>query len=216
MVLLAFIKNFWKTTRYHEGFWRNRKADWKTSYFDTWDHPHRKEIITHLRTMKFGSLFEVGCSSGPNLYLISKCFPQVQIGGLDVNEEAIQTAKNLLGDQAVMLAGKADDILLSDGSADVVLTDACLIYVGPKRIHNTLKELKRVARKNVIFIEWHSPSWRNRWIMRLLDGYNVYDYKKLLEQHGFWDIEIKKLPPYWGDQKGNAWGMFGTMITAKV
>ena len=42
-----------------------------------------------------------------------------------------------------------------DKSFDVVFTDALLIYIGPDKIRNVVEEMLRVARKGLLFTEWH-------------------------------------------------------------
>ncbi len=201
------------STKQHETYWKEREADWKTSYFDTWTHPHRAEILRALNEWKFGSLFEIGCNAGPNLHIIQKAFPNIQVGGLDINEASIETAKQLLGPLAVLQAGKATDIFLSDGASDVIMTDACLIYIAPSEIDRVIEEIKRIGRKYVLFVEFHSISPFKRLGLKLAGNYYAYNYKKLLEKHGFADIEIRKLPDYWN---GEPWKTFGHLITAKI
>ena len=188
--------------------------DWKQSYFE--DHPHRELIIDTLRKYPAGSVIEFGCASGYNLHKIRQSFPHMEIGGIDISEEAIATAKRLLPeDTAVLEACSADSVFLSDKSADVVLTDMCLIYFDPMSIRNVLKEVRRVARKYVILIEFHHTNWFKRLALRLLTGYNSYNYRKLLEKKGFSDMEFYKLTeadwPGGAPQKQFAW-----LIIAKV
>ena len=202
------IKNFF--TFRHKRYWKNRQLDWIPSYF-TPDHVHRELIIKALRGMKFGSVLEIGCGAGANLYKISQRFPGVEIGGIDINKEAIETCKKLMPEAAVFEVSSADKMFLQDKSADVVLTDACLIYIDPLHINKVMKEIKRVSRKYVLFVEFHSIRWWNRLCLRLYDGYNAYNYRKLLKKHGFYDIEVYKIK----DSEWPGWGSFGFVIAAK-
>lgn len=206
------MRNF--LTSRHISYWKKRPIDWKAAYH-TPDHPHRGLIIKALKHVRFHSLIEAGCATGANLYKIRENFPGVEVGGIDISPEAVKGALDILGDCAVMEQGSVTDMFLSDKSADVLLTDACLIYVDPFNIHKALQEIKRVARNNVLFVEFHSSSWIKRQVLRIFSGYNAYDYKKLLYKHGFTQIEMLKLTEKdWPG--GEPWRSFGYIISAKI
>lgn len=203
-----------KTTKKHIAYWKNRKIDWKTSYFDTWDHPHRRLIIDRLKRINWGSILEVGCASGPNLHLISKEFPGLQLGGVDVSADAIQFARENLPKFTFLDVTGADKIFLSNKSVDVILTDMCLIYVSPLKIKKVIKELKRIGRTNFIFVEFHSSSIIKRAALAL-GGYYAHDFKKLLEDEDFYDITLTKLKESdWPG--GDPQKSFGYIITARI
>lgn len=203
-----------KSTEQHKRYWAERQIDWKTSYFDTHDHPHRELIVRLLKTIPFKSLLEVGCASGPNLYKIRQNFPHAELGGVDVSEAAVHEGRKHLPGVSLEV-GSADDIFFSDKSTDVLLTDMALIYVGPMNIDKSIKEIKRVTRSYAMFVEFHSESWLKRTALRFASGYNAYDYKKLLSKHGFYDIRTIKIPEEaWPG--GEPQKTFGYIITARI
>lgn len=184
------MRNFF--TKKHIKYWAERKMDWFTSYWI--DHPHRNLIIQALKNIKFNSIVEIGCGAGYNLHKIRENFPKVEIGGIDISKDAIETAKRLLPqDTAVLEVSSMTDMFLSDKCVDVVLSDTSLIYIDPANINKTIKEIKRVTRKYIVFVEFHSQSWLKRLELRIKTGYNAYNYFKLLEKHGFRNIEILRL-----------------------
>ena len=179
---------FFNSTHKWSNYWKHRKnIDWKTAYLDTWKHPHRFIISGILKTLPWLSLFEIGCGSGANLMNIVKIIGGKQVGGIDVNEKAIELA-NKTFDGGIFKVGYGDDIMLSDKSTDVVLSDMCLIYVDPSKIDKYLNEIKRIGRKYVLLCEFHSESFWKRIKLRFTSGYYAYNYKKLLEKHDFYDI----------------------------
>ena len=184
------------TTEQHKNYWKNRKIDWNTAYLQTWNHPHRYLISAILKQLEWISLFEIGCGAGANLVNIVKSFPEktLQLGGSDINPDAIQVAVGILKG-AVLKVGSGDDVILSDNSVDVVLTDRMLIYVGPRRIDAYIREIRRIARSYVILCEFHSPSWYARMRLKMASGYNAYNYKTLLEKYGFYGIMTYRVPP---------------------
>jgi len=207
------LRNLFKTTHQHKRYWAERKIDWNQAYLQTWNHPHRFLISRVLQTFNWLSLIEIGCGSGPNLVNIVKTLGGKNLGGVDVNADAIELARKTFKD-GLFQVGSGDNMMLSDKSTDVVLSDACLIYVDPFQIRRYLKEVKRVTRNHVVLCEFHSKSFFQRLKLRIGSGYNAYDYKKLLEKEGFYDITIFKIPKEaW---PGTPWEEFGHIITAKV
>lgn len=194
-------------------FWKKRKIDWEKDYLSTWTHPHRQLIVWALSGFPWASLWEVGCGPGANLVRIVKELKDRQVGGSDINADAIEVAKKtFVGGK--FRVGPAWDILLSNSSTDVVLSDAALIYLDPWTIKKALKEMARVARNYVVLCEFHGTNWLDRWILRLKTGYNAYDYEKLLNEVGCYDVRIIKIPPAYWD--GFPWQPWGHIIIARV
>jgi len=205
-----------KSTKEHKKYWSERKIDWKEHYQtkEMINHPHRNLIIEALSSFHWGSLLEIGCGGGANLIKILKVFKGRQIGGIDINPEAIDLCLKTFGG-GMFKVNSADDIFMSDKSVDVVLSDMTLIYAGPFKINKYIKEMKRIAREHVILCEFHSDSWWNRIALKINTGYNAYNYKKLLSKHDFYDIITYKFRD--GDWPGgNPQKTFGYIITAKL
>ena len=201
------MRNF--LTGRHKNYWANRKINWKESYWNP-EHPHRELIIKALKRIKFGSIIEVGCGAGANLGKIIQNFKGVAVGGIDINKDAIDTALEIFGNNAdVLEVSSMDKIFLSDQSCDVILSDMTCIYADPFRIKTVIKEIRRVVRNNILLVEFHHENWWKRQLLRLVSGYNSYNWKKLLESNGFYDIEMVKLSdkdwPGGQPQKDFAW-----------
>lgn len=201
-----------RTSRQWTDWWKNRKdISWDRAYGSAPEavyHPHRGLIIEELRKKPFGSIGEVGCGAGANLLLIRKFFPHVQVGGADVNPEAIATAKRLMPG-GFFDCKNADDLWFSTDSCDVALSDMTCIYLDRRHIRKALLEMKRIARQRIILVEFHHKSWWKRTALWLATGYSAYDYSRLLEQIGFYNIEGRKLTeqdwPGGQPQKEFAW-----------
>ena len=193
-------------------WWKNRKIDWNQHYMNP-DHPHRLLIAQTLRSMGWLSLIEVGCGAGANLVQILKACPGRQVGGVDINPEAIECAKKYF-QNAIFKVGPADNMIISDQATDVILTDMCMIYISPWKMKKHLTEFKRVARSYVVLCEFHSPNfWQRLWV-KWTSGYNMYNWPKLLEKNGFDDVRKYKIPKdFW---PGGLQEKFGYIIVAKV
>lgn len=195
-------------------WWQERKIDWHQAYLSTATHPHRFWISKVLSEFFWISLIEIGSGPGANLVNIFRSFgPTKQLGGVDINPDAIKLAEeNFKG--GLFRVGNFLDIPLSDNSSDVVLTDMTLIYAGPRKIHIALEELKRVSRRYVVMFEFHSESLWDRVKLYFRSGYFAYNYKKLLEKHGYYDIILQKMPKECWD--GDPQRTYAYLIKAKV
>lgn len=211
-----------KTTKEHKEYWKNRKINWNESYLSgidertgkpMWDHPHRSLIVYALKCFPWFSLWEVGCGGGANLVKIAREIPGRQLGGCDINADAIKLCQAVLKDGRFHVES-VDDMLLSNNSVDVILSDASLIYIGPEKIDKAIHEIVRSARNTIILCEFHSTNWLDRLIFRWKTGYNAYNYKQLLEKHGCYDVQTIKIPKsLW---PGQPWEKWGYIITAKL
>lgn len=185
------MKLFNTTTRW-VNWWTNRKISWKDHYMNP-EHPHRSLIVQVLARLTWGCLFEVGCGAGANLVAILKAMPNKQVGGVDVNKDAIEFAQSQFKN-GLFKVNSADDVMLSDKSVDVILSDMCMIYISPFKMGKHIREFKRLARNYVVLCELNSKSWIERFALKWREGYNMYDWISLLERHGFYDIRMYKLP----------------------
>ena len=188
------IKGIFKTTNWHRKWWKDRKLDWASAYGNP-EHPHRMKIIEALKQFRFTSVLELGMGAGANLVLIKQHFPKVDVGGIDINAEAVEVARKVLPNAGVLQTGEATDVYLSNRGSDMILTDMCYIYLSLKDFKKAIKEAKRMARRGVVFCEFHEPRWWRRWLIKLATGYGAFDYRKALMKEGFHDIRITPLTP---------------------
>lgn len=183
-------------------YWSTRPVedmsrDWNgQTYEESKDHPHRQIILDILRELEpFAGVLEVGCNSGPNLLRIQKVYPETQLAGIDVSAGAIEIAQTLLP-QAILKVADATVLPFETKQFDVVLADACYMYVDD--VETALTEADRVARKAIIILE-------------RLDK-KKYAYQEFLESRGY-SIKITKiLEDMWPTSKG--WYTNGFMYVA--
>jgi ubiquinone/menaquinone biosynthesis C-methylase UbiE len=168
-----------------ELFWKFRHffdKSWAESYIskESINHPHRKILIdTISKYYPFDSALEIGCASGPNLYLLAKKFPEVKLYRIDISKKAIEIGKKKFNEE------KISNVILETGnptnlkrfpnkSIDIIFSDACLIYINPKKINSVVEEMVRIAKKAIILCEQHSNSsdvyYKDHWL---------YNYKSL-------------------------------------
>jgi len=202
-------------TKYNELVWRFRhiyKRGWAEGYIESFSHAHRHLLVGKISTnAPFTDVLEIGCATGPNLYLLARRFPDAHFVGIDINPEAIRQGNRFFKQQDIrnvsLFVGKADKLeRFPDKSFDIVLTDAVLMYIGPDKIKKVVAEIQRITRKAIILVEHHSEqesalgSCNERWWLR--------NYTKLFQPFSH-SINATKIPSeIWG---GN-WGKFGYII----
>lgn len=197
--------------------WNYKAKNWPEGYWVSKIHPHRALTMEAIAQFKpFSSLLEVGCSCGPNLSCIWENFPDTTLAGIDVSKLVIQEGVKRFKN-AVFLEGEANKLPFPDKSFDIILCDAVLMYISPGKIRKTIKEFLRVARKGLVFVEWHL---NDEISLEARYGEIKYyhwarNYIELLKE---FDLEAKaeKIPPkIWPTGSGN-WGKLGYIITAKI
>lgn len=186
--------------------WLDDSVNWIYGYAQSVDHPHRTLILDALKEMKFGSLLEVGCNSGPNLMNIQRDFPVAKLAGFDLNAEAIKVAKKVLKNKVSLGVGTVRYIPWQDKTFDVVLCDAVLMYVQPKDVAQVMAELERVARKAIIIVDRFATEDS---VCGHVWGRN---YTKLLKDMGY-KVEVKKITKaQWPTSKN--WQKYGRIFVA--
>lgn len=203
-----------------ENYWINRpindlNSDWKgpggwiEGYWESWQHPHRQLIINAIRLLwPVAGILEIGCASGPNLRRLKEEFPETQLAGVDVNENAIRWARERMAGP-ILKVSKATELPFEDKSFDIVLADAVLIYVPPKDIKKVISEMDRVARKAIILCEWDAKAK----LGKIVDDHWARDYKALLEDGGFLVEKYKLTSQDWPAEK---WERNGYLYIALV
>jgi len=116
-----------------------------------------------LKKTTFESVLEVGCGSGNNLKILQKNFPKKTLYGLDLAEQMIKEAQVNVPSTKFFCCS-AEHIPLEDNSVDVIYTVHALEQMTPF-IPAVIKEMKRVCRNRVLFIE-PFPEFQN-WIGRM-------------------------------------------------
>jgi hypothetical protein len=206
-------EEYWATAHLRRGDdWGGKETDWAKGYWDSRIHSHRSYLVDRISKFSPSSILEIGSNCGPNLFILAKEFPSVAIRGVDINPEAVQKGREWFAQEHIsnvqLSLGKADDLSqFEDKSFDVVFTDAVLIYVGPDKIKKVVKEMLRVARKSLIFLEWHdfesSSNPHGTYV-----GHWKRDYVTVLREFVPEDkIRATKFPKeLWADRKWQRWG----------
>lgn len=147
-------------TKVKEKLWAGRTI--AQGYWDGREHPSKQFLTERIAALSpINSILEIGCASGPNLYLLAKKLPHTHIVGIDINEEAVAYGNAQFVKEKILnvelLVGKADELKqYQDKAFDIVFTNALLIYIGPDKIKEVIKEMIRITRKALVLMELHS------------------------------------------------------------
>ena len=201
--------------------WRYRhiyKRGWAEGYIssNSFSHPHRQLLVEKMSAnAPFTDVLEIGCASGPNLYLLAKKFPNSRFVGIDINPDAIRKGDLFFKQQGIrnvsLFVGKADELeRFQNRSFDVAFTDAVLMYIGPDKIKKVATEIQRVARRVIILVEHHSEQESD--LGSFKGNLWLRNYTKLFQTFSHQTNTTKILPEIWG---GN-WGKFGYIIEVKI
>jgi len=102
------------------------------------------EII--IRRTGARSVLELGAGPGWNLSAIHRAYPDVVVGGVEINESACQ------------MAHRANIFMMDqlDESAEMVFTVGCLIHIPPDNITETMQSLIDSSYRYVLCVEYEA------------------------------------------------------------
>lgn len=197
-------------------FRRREPADVRLG-FSNIDLPHREwfveRIIRGLPSdhKKMPHLVEIGCGWGPNLAVIARLGQFFRLTGIDISPASIlegQKRLNELGLTGITLL-EMQGADLGCLHADVLFTDAMLLYVGPDKIKRVAREMLRVARSRLVMLKMHDPAagFKGRYTR---DGW-LRNYAELfVPLVGKDAVKLEKLPS--GLRTAGRWPYYGTII----
>ncbi|NLO91815.1 MAG: methyltransferase domain-containing protein [Elusimicrobia bacterium] len=200
-----------------ETYWRFRSKKWAEAYIseESINHPHRVWMAQHILNHfpDFKSLLEVGCAAGENLHVLHQMRPEAALSGIEINANAVEVGNRhfkATGMPITIMQGKADGLKkIPPQSVDVVLTDAMLICIGPDKIEKVLGNFFRIARRGLVFMEWHSSTHGS-----VYDDHWLHNYRALLGKFtNESNICFQKLPP---ELWGGMWAESGYLIVVRL
>ena len=205
----------------NEWFWKFRHifdhSNWPGKYVseESLTHSHRKLLIDIIsKYAPFENIFEIGCASGPNIYLLAKEFPSTKIYGSDISKNAINFGKKWFAEKNVknieLSTSYAENSFknFSDKSIDINFSDAALIYLNPQKIEKTLKEMFRVSRKALVLLEQHTDQ------SPILDNHWIHNYKNLFKK--FIPEERIRFTKITEDVWAGKWAKYGFIIEVQL
>ena len=147
---------------YWNNFWQRahrRKVRWAEDYFNSWEAPHRRELVNRLNESPFESLLELGCNSGPNLRALWEAGCRARLHGVDVNRQAVEYGRarfSELGISSVTLEERSlYDLHVFTERFDVIIAVAVLMHIPPEGCQEVLQSALRLAKKRLVIVDAH-------------------------------------------------------------
>lgn len=181
MIVLARAKDYWRERH------RSRPGDeWAEMYWSSMDRPYRDRLVEIAsQVAPITSVLELGCNALPNLRRMHMAFPDAELYGVDINDQALAygfaQAKKEGWDLKLALETDTLEHYIERKQVacfDVVFSCYALAYIEPDTIRNVVWGAMRLARKLVIFAE---PTVMGTW-RRVRDADTdewAYDYLRL-------------------------------------
>lgn len=164
--------------------------------WDSWKAPHREQVSAAVGLLNVGTVYELGCGSGPNLRLLRERYPKMFLAGCEPNPGFREHARQHF---------PVDDFMLPEvpqKSFDLVFTCYALAYIDREAALITLTRVHGHGTQYMILIEpsaYVTPFGPPG----LYEGHAmpsfVHDYSRLAEQAG-WKVEWRWpiVPPHQG------------------
>lgn len=135
---------------YNEEFWDKYAKENETRY----NEEFAKFVRDLVASLNCSSVLEIGCGTGIDLRLFPE---QTKIYGLDLNDTALQIAKNNMPN-AEFKKGSITDMPFDEASIDFVFTHQLLNYLDDDTLDRGISEMYRVAKKYIMNCEMFSES----------------------------------------------------------
>ena len=108
-----------------------------------------------LDRLEVASALEVGCNVGANLRWIAPRIGAENTHGVDINEKALEIAREQIPGVDVRLAA-ARELPYEDASVDLAFTTGVLIHQPQDELESVMHEIVRVSRRYVLCGEYHA------------------------------------------------------------
>jgi len=120
-----------------------RKGEWDVETVPVYDL---------LSTLKFETVFEVGCGFGRVGASILKHWPEVKYTGLDVSPDLVEAARKRLPTSELICADLAT--FDTDRTWDLVLSVSVLGHLLPTDVGQVIERMRRWATRDLVTVDW--------------------------------------------------------------
>jgi len=122
------------------------------------DNPRLIEDNYHLFTRmgieNISTAMELGCGYGYSLLGLKKLFPELELNGIEINNEAADQA----ADNGIVVTRESIYTTQVTKTYDLVLTKGMLIYTPEESIDNVYKLLYDMSNRYICICEYYNPS----------------------------------------------------------
>ena len=133
--------------------------------------PEVSFIIDFIQKLEPKKVMEIGCNYGREL---KKLEGLAQLYGVDSNEKMVEFAKQYV--KGKFLKADVCELPYGNSTMDLVYTDGLLSHLPPEKVYEAVKEIVRVSKKYVLFVEYCGTRQSKN---------NVYNCKKFTWIHDY-------------------------------
>lgn len=133
--------------KYGQEYWDgDRKFGFGGYRYDGRWFPLAQTIAKHYGLKSGDRILDVGCGKGYMLYEFQRAVPGLKIAGIDISTYAIENAKEEV--KPFLQCGNATKLPFPDKSFDFVYSNTTLHNLYNYELHDAVKEIERVGKKN--------------------------------------------------------------------
>mgnify|MGYP001311825962 FL=1 len=107
-------------------------------------------------TGKIFSCIEFGANIGMNLRALQLLYPKIKLKGIEINSDAANGLKKLIGEENVLLGSILD--YKSEQTFDVSLIKGVLIHTNPDELKMVYQKLYDSSHLYILLCEYYNPS----------------------------------------------------------
>lgn len=108
------------------------------------------------QSYRLDSCIEFGANIGMNLKALNLLFPHIKLEGIEINKDAYEQLKKLIGDDNAHHNSIFD--YKSSKQFDLSLIKGVLIHINPDKLNLVYEQLYKSSRKYILIAEYYNPS----------------------------------------------------------
>ena len=170
-------------------------------YYQSFSTERRNFYSRYVKKHQLSTIFEFGCSSGPNLQNIKDNVPYPTFCyGYDISSEAVKLARKRFGSDTCFFTDELDKNKMKDllnywdvKRFDFSIYDRVLYLLSESKVQEHFNGYKNLF-KIVVIDDFHNSDF-----VDTNDAYHSKDYEKILREIGFELIDIKNSEHISGD-----------------
>ncbi len=107
------------------------------------------------RAGKVGSCLEFGANIGMNLKALRLLYPEIELTGIEINEQAATILKGTIGDSNVLHGSIFDSNFAQH--AELSLIKGVLIHINPEMLPMVYEKLYKASTRYILVAEYYNP-----------------------------------------------------------
>jgi len=111
---------------------------------------------TLVQAGKIERCIEFGANVGMNLQALKLLYPEIKLKGIEINEDAANELKGLIGKENVFV-GPIIDYVLKE-TFDLSLIKGVLIHINPEKLKTVYQKLYESSHRYILLCEYYNPS----------------------------------------------------------